>query len=197
MRRLLPLLFVAGCIFQASKGPPVDATPRASSTHPSPSPEKPQPHSLRLGWAAWNSDTTLFFCNRRLDDLGNPIGVTGPCFKVKADDPNTHRLVAFTNVNQAEKTPPNASTPGCKIELEDAQLLPQKLPARAWLVGPTSRVLLEEWLPDTEGDLFVVETTPSPDGKLLGILRVAVGLGEGERTTEIAGARVIPAPSCK
>jgi hypothetical protein len=31
---------------------------------------------------------------------------------------------------------------------------------------------------------------------LLAILRVAVGLGEGERSIEVANARVIPAPAC-
>jgi hypothetical protein len=191
--RITLLLLLCGCIYKPSTGPAVDMTPRPS---PQPAPEKPRAHDLRFGWTAWNSDSTLFYCNRRLDDNGNPIGVTGPCFKVRADDPNPHRLVAFLNVNQAEKTPPNAAPPGCRIELEDAQLVPQKKPARAWLVGHAGKKLLEEWLPDAEGDVFVVETTPSPDGKLLGILRVAIGIGEGERTVEIAGARVIPAPSC-
>ncbi len=195
MKTIFLSLLFSGCIFQPSKGPTVDATPNAAA-RPSPAPQKPQAHSKRFGWSAWNSDTTLFYCNRRLDDFGGQIGVTGPCFKVKADDPSSHRLVAFTNVNQADTAAPNEAPPGCKVELDDAVLVPQKLPARAWLVGAKGRTLLEEWLPDSEGDLFVVETTPSPDGKLLGILRVAVGLGEGERTVEVVGARVIAAPAC-
>ena len=142
LMKRLPLLALAlgGCVFQPSKGPPVDATPHGSSrSSPAPSSQKPQPHSARLGWSAWNTDTTLFYCSRRLDDLGNPVGVTGPCFKMKADDPNAHRLVAFTNVNQADLTQPDAAPPGCKIELEDAKLVPQKQPARAWLVGAGGR----------------------------------------------------------
>jgi hypothetical protein len=182
---LLPLL-AAGCIFQPAKGP-VRESARPS---PSPSAQKPRPHSLRLAWAAWNSDTVLFYCNRRIDDMGNQVGVIGPCHKIKQDD-TPHLLVAFTNVNRPDTSPPNAGP--CNIELEDAQLVPQKKPARA-LIADTA---IEEWLPEGDGDLFVVETLPSPDGKLLGILRVAVGLGEGERSVEVVGARVIPAPACK
>jgi hypothetical protein len=181
--RLLPLL-LCGCIFQPSKGPVRDDA-RVSS---SPSP-KPRAHNARLAWAAWNSDTVLFYCNRRIDDMGNQVGVIGPCHKIKEDD-TPHLLVAFTNVNRPETSPPNAGP--CNIELEDAVLVPQKKPARALIGGK----VLEEWMPDTDGDLFVIETLPSPDGKLLAILRVAVGLGEGERSIEVANARVIPAPAC-
>jgi hypothetical protein len=196
MRRALFLLMVAGgCIFQPSKGPNRESTPRDATSRPSPSPQKPQPHSLRFAWSAWNNDTTLFYCNRRLDDQGNQVGVIGPCFKIKEND-TPHRLVAFTNVNRPETTPPNAAPKGCTIEIEDAQLVPEKKPARAWLVTASGKQPLEEWLPDSEGDVFVVETTPSPDGKLLGILRVAVGLGEGERTIEVPSARVIAMPAC-
>ena len=181
MRPWLPLL-LAGCIFQPAKGPT-----RGDAQRPSPSPQKPLAHSQRLAWAAWNSDTTLFYCNRRLDDQGNQVGVIGPCHKIKQDD-TPHLLVAFTNVNRPDSSPPNAGP--CAIELEDAQLVPQKKPARALIGGKP----IDEWLPEGDGDLFVLETLPSPDGKLLGILRVAVGLGEGERTIEVAGARVIPMP---
>jgi hypothetical protein len=187
MRILVLPLLVSGCIFRPSQGPTRDAN---DAVRPSPSPQKPQPHSARLAWSAWNSDTVLFYCNRRLDDLGNQIGVIGPCFKIKQDD-TPHRLVNFTNINRPDTSPPNAGP--CRIQLEDAQLLPQKKPARVLADGK----VVEEWLPDGDGDLFVLETSPSPDGKLLAILRVAVGLGEGERTVEVVGARVIPAPGCR
>jgi hypothetical protein len=194
MRSFLLMLAVSGCIFRPAKGPGRDATV-ADGARPSPSPQKPQPHSLRFAWTAWNNDTTLFYCNRRLDDSGNQIGVLGPCYKVILDD-RPRMLAAFTNVNRPETTPPNTGPKGCTIELEDAQLYPEKKPARVWLVGKEGKQQLEEWLPDSEGDVFVLETTLSPDGKLLGILRVAVGLGEGERAIQVAGARVIAAPSC-
>jgi hypothetical protein len=180
------VLLATGCIFQNAKGPSRDAA------RPSPSPvgaAKPAPHSQRMAWAAWNSDTVLFYCNRRLDDQGNQVGVIGPCHRIKQDD-TPHLLVAFTNVNRPDTSPPNAGP--CNIELEDAQLVPQKKPARA-LIGER---VLEEWMPEGDGDVFVIETLPSPDGKLLAILHVAIGLGEGERTIEVSGARVIPAPSC-
>jgi hypothetical protein len=180
--RFLPLL-LAGCIFHSAKGPAREAT------EPSPSPQKPRAHSQRLAWAAWNSDTVLFYCNRRLDDEGNQVGVIGPCFKVKEND-TPHRLVNFTNINRPDTSPPNAGP--CGLELEDAQLVPEKKPARVLVGGKP----LEEWMPDADGDLFVLETLPSPDGKLLAILRVAVGLGEGMRTVEVVSARVTAAPSC-
>jgi hypothetical protein len=182
--KVLLLLAFSGCIFQPAKGPTKDL-----SVRPSPSPQKPLPHSERQAWVAWNNDTTLFYCNRRIDDRGNQIGVIGPCFRIKEND-TPHRLVNFTNVNQPDTSPPNAGP--CHIELEDAQLVPFKKPARALIGGKP----LEEWMPDGEGDVFMVETIPSPDGKLLAILHVAVGIGEGERIVEVSGARVIPAPAC-
>ena len=81
---------------------------------------------------AWNSDSTLFYCNRRIDDRGNQIGVIGPCFRIKEND-TPHRLVNFTNVNQPDTSPPNAGP--CHIELEDAQLVLFKKPARALIGG--------------------------------------------------------------
>jgi hypothetical protein len=190
-RRALLASLLAGCLYSPAKGPA-----RVDSVEPARNPGAP---SLRLGWLMWTSASTVVFCHRRLDDDGNPVGVTGPCFKSSVDNPNPGRIVAFVSPGKPDPAPPNVAPPGCTIELEEAQLVPAPKPARAWLVSSTGKTLLEEWSPAREvnGDRFVLETSLSPDGKWLALARLAVGVGEGERSIEPASIVFKPVSSCR
>jgi hypothetical protein len=188
-------LLLIGCAYRPAQGPPVEngsanANANASAAN--------APARLRLGWVTWPNDDTLVYCNRRLDDAGNPVGVTGPCFRQPAEK-EPHRMVAFTNVERPDPTPPDRGPwPACRIELEAAQLVPAPTPARAWLVAPSGRTLLEEWTPpaDVNGDAFQLEATFSPKKTWMALTHLAIGLGEGERSIEIAGATIRRTPPC-
>jgi hypothetical protein len=184
---------VAGCAVQT---PPVASAVAPAS---SPSSSKGDPGKrVRLGWVAWADDKTLFACTRRVDDAGAPVGVLGPC--AQYDDAGRHAILSWANTEAPDRTRSDASPlPGCRVALEDAQLAPEPKPARAWLVAPSGRVLLDAWQPEATltADAYAVEPSFSPDGKLVAYVHVAVGLGEGERIVEVAGVKLAPAPSCK
>jgi hypothetical protein len=188
-------LAFGGCAFSPSKGPP-----RAVTDEPAPQTPRPAAHSLRLGWVAWGTPSRIYYCNRRLDDQGNPVGVTGPCWRLEAGESEPHRMVAWMNAEHPDATTPDAFPGGkCRVELEDAQLVPAPRPARAWLVAPSGKTLLDEWTPDPKvvGDLFAVEVSFAPEGKWMALVHLAVGLGEGERSVEFAGAAIRPLPGCR
>ena len=153
---------------------------------------------VRLGWVSWLDDQTLFACNRRVDDSGQSVGVMGPCARFDAE--GRHGVMSWGNTELPDRTRSDASPgPRCKIELEDAQLLPTPKPARVFVTVGGERKLLDEWKPDKamSGDAFAIEPSFSPDGKTVAYVHVAIGLGEGERIVEIPDARLAPAPECK
>jgi len=154
----------------------------------------------RLGWITWQDDSSVIYCNRRVDDAGGSVGVLGPCWQLGADG-NAKKLVSWLNSEQPDKSNSDATPQAaCAIEQEDAQLPPSPKPARAWLTAKSGRTQLDEWTPDhakLQADAYSIEPCFSPDGKLIALLHLAVGLGEGVRTIEIAGASLRPAPDCK
>jgi hypothetical protein len=187
------LSLLAGCAFSPSKGPP------RAGAHQSPE-LRAASHSARLGWLTWSNPTTILYCNRRIDDQGNPVGVTGPCSRLEAGEQTPHRIVDWTNAGRPDSTAPTAGPwDRCSIELEDAQLVPTPKPARAFVVSPTGKTLIEEWTPDPKinGDVFALEVSFSPEGKWMAVARLAIGLGEGERTIEVSGVNIWPVPACR
>jgi hypothetical protein len=147
-------------------------------------------HRARLGWISWQDNTSVIYCNRRLDDADGPIGVLGPCWQLAlADHGAAHRLISWLNSEQPDRSRADATPLSCALELEDARLVPQLAPARAWLVGKTDRQAIDEWTPDVAklgADRYLIEPSFSPDGKVIAFVHVALGVGEGERTVEIA-----------
>lgn len=152
----------------------------------------------RFGWVAWDAPDTLITCNRRVDDHGTTLGVLGPCARIRPNLPR-QALVSWLNINRPDTTPADAAPwKTCSLRLEDAQLGPTPSPARLWLVTPSGRRELAAWTPEARltADVFKMEATFSPDGPWLGIVHLAIGLGEGERVIEIPIAQVIPLPDC-
>jgi hypothetical protein len=184
---------VASC---ASQSPRVEPRTAAKAGRPTlTAPDKPRP---RLGWVSWLDAETLYGCDRRVDDNGNTLGVMGPCWKIGVDNVK-HKMISWANAEAPDRSPANAGIwDKCRLVLEDARLVPPQAPARLVLESPSGRTTLDEWAPpsDVEGDAFQLEATFEPDGKRLGIVRLAIGLGEGERIVRIAGARLVDVPIC-
>jgi len=188
-RFAIAALLVAGC---ATQSPHVE--PRKPGR---PSLTAAQPRA-RLGWVSWIDPDTLYACDRRVDDAGNTLGVMGPCWRIGTDSVK-HKMVSWANAEAPDRTPSNAGPwDRCRLVLEDARMAPPLAPARLILETPTGRTTLDEWAPPTEveGDAFTLEATFDPEGKRLGIVRLAIGLGEGERIVRIAGARLVDVPTC-
>jgi hypothetical protein len=187
------VLLAGGCAYRPVPGPPRATSPPSANAAPS------GPPRLRLGMVTWTREDRLVYCNRRLDDAGTPVGVSGPCFSLVAGAEEPHRIVAFSNAERADTSPPDAfPSDKCRIELAAGRFAPDVAPARATLVGPSGRQLLDEWTPppEVQADAFQIEATVSPRGTWLALVRLAIGLGEGERTVEIAGASIRKTPPC-
>lgn len=159
----------------------------------------------RLAAVMWPNGKSIISCTRRLDDGGNPVGVAGPCHRLEAGEAQAQKVLSWATLGRFDGAPPDAApraTGGrCRIELEQGQRLPTPRPARAVWVTPTRRELLDEWTPGEEAarmdtDAFTIETSLAPEGEWMAILRVAVGLGEGERVVQIASAKLVRVPSC-
>ncbi len=153
-----------------------------------------RPH---LAWLSWSDANTLLVCNRRVDDQANTVGTPGPCLRVRAEQP-LEPGVAFTPATADRANADAAPWSSCPLTLEDAQSVPARKAARIMQRTPAGPRELEQWMPgaQVQGDAFQLEASFSPNGKWMAIVRVAVGLGEGERTVEIAGARLVPTPDC-
>ena len=155
------------------------------------------PKEPRLGWVTWDDDT-LVACNRRIDDEGRSAGVLGPCKRVGADGV-LHTIVSWTNFERPDASLADAGPqPICSLELQPTRA-PDTQPATVMLVQPSGTVELEAWKPESglTADEYRVEASFSPDGKWMALVHLAIGLGEGQRTVEIAGVRRVPRPVCR
>jgi hypothetical protein len=160
------------------------------------------PAQARLGWVTWSSPDELIFCNRRVDDAGNPIGVTGPCARQVAGESGSHRIMSWTTVDRPDPAPPDAGPwERCHLELEGSRAagLQRLAPVRAWLVAPSGRTLVDEWLPDPKlgGDQFAVEASVSREGRWLAFAHVSIGIGDGARALEVASVTIVAVPACR
>ena len=149
---------------------------------------------LRLGWVTWSDVNEIVYCNQRLDDAGNRVGVLGPCWHQTAGEP-PKKMMSWLNAGRPDATPPNAVPwERCSVELRgDTQA------ASATLLTPTSRELLDDWKPDAQigGDRFADELSFSPEGKWMAVVHVALHLGEGERIVEVPSVDIRPVPACR
>lgn len=149
---------------------------------------------MRLGWITWSDVNEVLYCNRRLDDAGNLVGVLGPCWRMSAGE-RPKKILSWLNAGRPDDTPPNAVPwTRCSVELKgDSQS------ASATLVSPTGREPIEEWKPDATvgGDVYGVELSFSPEGKWLAVVHLAVHLGEGERIVEIPSVEIRNVPACR
>ena len=187
-RSLLPLLaLVAGC---------ATTSPQA----PGPALPNKQPNRVRLGHLVWQGNSMVTVCTRRIDDDANTVGVAGPCWKAELGASGLSRIVSWMGAGPQERRP-LASLPGtiCGFEYEDAVLTPVEKPAKLYFVAPSGRSEIYSWPPPpgATADAYQLETSLAPDGKTLAILRLQLGLGEGQRIVEPEGVELRPAPACQ
>ena len=149
---------------------------------------------MRLGWLTWSDVNEIVYCNQRLDDAGNRIGVLRPCWhQVAGEAPK--KMLSWLNAGRPDETSPNAVPwSRCSVELEG-----NSQGARATLVSPTTRAPLDEWKPaaDVPGDVYADELSFSPEGKWMAVAHLGVHLGEGERIIEIHDVEIRAVPACR
>jgi len=160
----------------------------------------------RLGAITWPTAKSAIYCTRRVDDEAQPVGVAGPCHRLEAGDPTPTKIISWATLGRFDTLLPD-TTPAsyggrCHLEIEQGQRNPELRSARLIWVTPTKRVELDDWMPTddaaaVEADGFTVEASFAPEGEWMAILHVAVGLGEGERVVQIAGAKLVKSPACE
>lgn len=158
-------------------------------------------HSERLAWSGWSHDGRFIACSRRTDDLAQRGQLTR-CLVARpgeppqtVDGPTAVSAVAFTYDSASIDVGPGA----CRVRFDDVPGDPGAPPARATLIGPAGMTPLASWkpAPEVDGDYFALETSLSLDGKWLAVVRVAVGLGDGEQSVDVTGIELRPAPACR
>lgn len=156
--------------------------------------------SVRLGQLVWQGNNVVTICTRRIDDNANVVGVAGPCWKAELGKAEMTRIVSWIgagpNDTKAVDEYPNTS---CRFEAKDAQLVPPEQPATLTLVSPTGKQEIYSWPPPAgaTADAYRLEPSLSPDGKTLAIVRLQIGIGEGQRVIEPEGVDLREAPACK
>jgi hypothetical protein len=149
---------------------------------------------MRLGWVTWSDVNELIFCNRRLDDEGQAVGVLGPCWRQVVGEP-PKQILSWLNAGRPDATPPLAGPwDRCAVEAKgDSQS------ASATLLTPTGKEPIEDWKPDAKvgGDVYAVELSFSPEGKWMAVVHLAIHLGEGERIVEIPSVEIRAVPACR
>ena len=166
---------------------------------PAPTAPRPRPavEGVRLAAVMWPTARSIIYCARRIDDAAQPTGVAGPCARLEAGEAGPTKVLSWATLGRFDRSPPTAvpqSWARCRLALTragDATTL-------AW-VGPTQREVLDEWRPgaDSEADAFSIEATFAPEGEWMAVLRVGIGLGDGERVVQIAGAKLLRVPACE
>lgn len=155
---------------------------------------KPTGAPIRLGWVTWSDVNEIVYCNQRLDDNANRIGVLGPCWHLTAGEA-PKKMMSWLNAGRADDTSPNqVPWQRCSVELQgDAH------GASATVVSPTGRAPLDDWKPDASvpGDLYAVELSFSPEGKWVAVAHLGIHLGEGERIIEFSSVEIRPVPACR
>lgn len=193
----LPVLLFAGCPRRGveqpvAPPPPTVAGPKVVL------PDGGVRHTERLSRVAWKG-ASFGACGRRTTEPRVP-GVVHGCVVVERPGQPAAPLDwtsdrAFLVDDAAVDRGPGE----CRVAFDDAPGDPGAPAARATLLGPKARLPLDEWKPENtvDGDYFAVETSFSPDGKWLGIVHTAVGIGEGEQRIDVIAAELRPAPVCR
>ena len=153
-------------------------------------------HTARLSRVGWRAGGELQACGDLPWRAAHPPR-SGPCLQAKPGAPAVAGSQAAGYTPDA--SPPESAPAGCRVRFDDAPGDPGAPPARATLIGASGEQPLDAWKPprEADGDYFAVETTWSPDGKWLGIVRSGVGIGEEGTAVFVADAEVRPAPACK
>ncbi len=183
------LLVALGAIAVAAAGAgckrPLSARPPLKSSTGQP---------FRLGWITWSDVNEILYCNRRIDDNGDQVGVLGPCFRLSAGE-RPRQIMSWLNAGRPDASPPHAGPwDRCRLEhkgdSESAQLT---------MVTPTGKEPLEDWRPEAKvaADAYDVEVSFSPEGKWMAVVHVAIHLGDGERIIEIPSVDIRAVPACR
>lgn len=164
-------------------------------------PNDPNRPTVRLGQLVWQGNTAVTICTRRIDDNANVVGVAGPCWKAEVGKREMTRIVSWIGAGPND-TRPVDTYPGtsCRFEAQDAQLAPTEQPAKLTLITSSgTRQEIYSWPPPpgATADAYRLEPSLSPDGKTLAIVRLQIGIGEGQRVIEPEGVELREAPSCK
>ena len=155
-------------------------------------------HTEPLAEVRWAGDWAMACGGRRVESATNGAVKTTPGACVTAGvagaaaDARPQESAFQAGAEGAVPAP-------CRVYYEDISGDPAAPPARASLVGPGGRQLLDEWrVPrEVDGDYFAVEIRVSPDGKRIAVLHVSVGIGDGDRLVRVESAEVRPAPPCR
>lgn len=165
----------------------------------------PGASGVRLAAVMWPTRKAIITCTRRIDDEAHAVGVAGPCMRLEAGEPGPVKVMSWATLGRFDDDAPDrvpASFGGrCKLEITQGQSAPLREATLTW-VTPTKRVKLDDWMPSDEAaaieaDRFTIEATFAPEGEWLAILRVGVGIGEGDRIVQVASAKLIPTPACE
>lgn len=195
-RALLALLLLTACPPRTTQVEVKRAVSPAKEYHPA------SRHGLAI--VLWEDTEAVLACSRRVNDDGMTVGNAGPCLRAlpgshaqRGHDPSLVRLALIGRQKVfADDTPWHGFN--CWVTIEDAQLVPSRKPARVVMHSPSGQRELKSWMPDgVEGDSFHHELSFSKSGQWMAVLRVAVGLGDGERTVEVVDAEVVQAPKCQ
>ena len=161
-------------------------------------PERAVRHTERLALVAWKG--SLFGACGRLTTEPAVPGVAKGCVVVGEPAAAAAPLDWTSDRGFVRDTSPADAGPnGCRVLFDDAPGDPSAPPARATLQGQAAQLPLDAWRPQStvDGDYFAIETSFSPDGKWLGVVHTAVGIGEGEQRIEVVSAELRPAPVCR
>jgi hypothetical protein len=177
--------------------------PAAPVVQHGPGPAASNP-KLRLAAVMWPNGKSIIYCTRRLDDQGKPVGVAGPCRRLEAGESDATKILSWATLGRFDQAAPDAvpSNLGgrCHLEITQGQRGRALAPARIEWVTPSTRATLEAWAPAGDeaalADAFTLEASFAPEGEWMAVLRVAVGLGDGERVVEVPSARLLRVPAC-
>jgi len=173
----------------------------ATTSAPAPkTPQSTRKPAVRLAHIVWQVNTTVTLCTRRIDDDNNTIGNAGPCYKSEVANPPLQKIISWMGAGPSDKrSPDHHPEPRCHFEAEDAKLVPPEVPAKLFLVSPSGRTEIFNWPPPpgATADAYRLETSLSPDGATLAIIRLQLGLGEAQRIVEPEGIDFITPARCK
>lgn len=196
-------LALAGCPRREPVSAPLSPPPPVSAGPKVALPDGGLRHTERLAVVGWDAGGAFWACARRAEEFApGAAEKIGRCVVVAAPGAEAKAAAFAPGAFTRDVSPPDAAPGRCRVLHEDIPGdpgLPPEAAARATLVGPGARAPIDAWRPplSVDGDYFALETSFSPGGDWLAIVRTAVGRGEGEQSADVVAASVLVAPRCE
>ena len=170
----------------------------------SPPPGSQPRHTERFAWVGWRVDgehAWFGVCDRRTREFAEP-GKLERC-RVIADGGGR----AFDGDSWSgderfvrDETSPDFAPGRCRVWFQDLGGTASSMVASAYHVDENGLSLraIADWHPEPsiEADYLALETSFSPDGKWVALLRSAVGLGSGDLRVDVLNVELRRAPTC-